>query len=128
MGWVAFDHDPALPVPLLQDVARDHPPGGDDVFAVPAVAAQRRGSAARAGIDISHETVRFWWPRFGPMFAAQIRKRRVEGMRSSRWRWDLDEVFVKINGEHHYLCRSPSIMKARCWNASSRRSGTGRLH
>jgi putative transposase len=27
------------------------------------------------GIDISHETVRFWWTRFGPMFAAEIRKR-----------------------------------------------------
>jgi putative transposase len=58
------------------------------------------------GIDISHETVRFWWHRFGPMFAAEIRKRRVEGMRSSRWRWHLDEMFVKINGEVHYLWRA----------------------
>ena len=58
------------------------------------------------GIDVSHETVRFWWNRFGPMFAAEIRKRRVEGMRSSRWRWHLDEVFVKINGERHYLWRA----------------------
>ena len=58
------------------------------------------------GIDICHETVRFWWHRFGPMFAAEIRKRRVEGMRSSRWRWHLDEVFVKINGERHYLWRA----------------------
>ena len=38
------------------------------------------------GVDVSHETVRFWWHRFGPMFAAEIRKRRSEGMRSSRWR------------------------------------------
>jgi putative transposase len=29
------------------------------------------------GIDISHETVRFWWNRFGPIFAAEIRKKRV---------------------------------------------------
>ncbi len=58
------------------------------------------------GIDICHETVRFWWNRFGPMFAAEIRKRRVEGMLSSRWRWHLDEVFVKINGERHYLWRA----------------------
>lgn len=58
------------------------------------------------GIDICHETVRFWWHRFGPMFAAEIRKRRVEGMRSSHWRWHLDEVFVKINGERHYLWRA----------------------
>jgi putative transposase len=32
---------------------------------------------AERGIDISHETVRFWWNRFGPMFATEIRKRRV---------------------------------------------------
>jgi len=58
------------------------------------------------GIDICHETVRFWWQRFGPMFASEIRKRRVAGMRSSRWRWHLDEVFVKINGKRHYLWRA----------------------
>ena len=55
------------------------------------------------GVDICHETVRFWWHRFGPIFASEIRKRRIEGMRSSHWRWHLDEVFVKINGERHYL-------------------------
>ena len=58
------------------------------------------------GIDVSHETVRYWWHRFGPMFAAEIRKRRIEGMKSSRWKWHLDEVFVKINGERHYLWRA----------------------
>lgn len=58
------------------------------------------------GIDICHETVRFWWHRFGPMFAAEIRRRRVEGMRASRWGWHLDEMFVKINGERHYLWRA----------------------
>ena len=26
-------------------------------------------------IDICHETVRLWWNRFGPMFAAEIRKK-----------------------------------------------------
>jgi putative transposase len=50
------------------------------------------------GIEISHETVRFWWNRFGPMFAAEIRRNRVSRMRSySNWQWHLDEVFVKIN-------------------------------
>ncbi len=29
------------------------------------------------GIDICHETVRDWWNRVGPVFAAEIRKRRV---------------------------------------------------
>ena len=55
------------------------------------------------GIDICHETVRFWWNRFGPMFAAEIRRGRVQSHLYSRWRWHLDEVFVKINGETHYL-------------------------
>ena len=59
------------------------------------------------GIEISHETVRFWWNRFGPMFAAEIRRKRVDRMRSlPHWRWHLDEVFVKINGETHYLWRA----------------------
>ena len=34
------------------------------------------------GIDISHETVRYWWNRFGPMFAAEIRRKRVQKMRA----------------------------------------------
>ncbi len=59
------------------------------------------------GIDISYETVRFWWNRFGPLFAAEIRKKRVSQMRAySNWQWHLDEVFVKINGETHYLWRA----------------------
>ena len=59
------------------------------------------------GIDISYETVRFWWNRFGPMFASAIRKQRVSYMRGYRhWRWHLDEVYVKINGEMHYLWRA----------------------
>ncbi len=59
------------------------------------------------GIDISHETIRFWWQRFGPKFAAEIKRKRVDRMRAfSNWRWHLDEVFVKINGEQHYLWRA----------------------
>jgi putative transposase len=59
------------------------------------------------GIDLCHETIRFWWNRFGPMFAADIRRQRVSAMRLFRhWRWHLDEVFVKINGETHYLWRA----------------------
>ncbi len=59
------------------------------------------------GIDICHETVRFWWNRFGPLFAADIRRQRVSRMRGFRhWCWHLDEVFVKINGERHYLWRA----------------------
>ncbi len=56
------------------------------------------------GIDVSHKSVRFWWMRFGPLFASEIPKTKVQRMRAhSNWQWHLDEVFVKINGETHYL-------------------------
>jgi putative transposase len=58
------------------------------------------------GIDLCHETVRFWWNRFGPIFAAEIRKRRVHHRQFSLWRWNLDEIFVRINGKIHYLWRA----------------------
>ena len=38
---------------------------------------------------------------FGSLFAAKIRKRRVFSRSYSQWRWHLDEVFVKINGERY---------------------------
>ena len=59
------------------------------------------------GIEISHETVRYWWNRFGPIFAAELRRKRVDRMRGCKhWRWHLDEVFVKISGVTHYLWRA----------------------
>jgi len=59
------------------------------------------------GIDVSHGTVRCWWNRFGPMFAAEIRRERVQQLQSySNWQWHLDEIFLKINGETHYLWRA----------------------
>ena len=59
------------------------------------------------GIDICHETVRLWWNRFGPMLASDIRRKRISRMRGFRqWRWHLDEMYVKINGEMHYLWRA----------------------
>ena len=58
-------------------------------------------------IGICHETVRYCWKRFGPMFAREIRKKRIHPSADySNWRWHLDEVFVKINGETHYLWRA----------------------
>ncbi len=38
------------------------------------------------GIDICHETVRIWWNRFGPIFAAEIRKRRIHSETHYLWR------------------------------------------
>ena len=56
--------------------------------------------------DICQKTVRFWWNRFGPMFAAEIRKRHVHHGSFSQWQWHLDEAFVWINGGTHYLRRA----------------------
>ena len=59
------------------------------------------------GIDVSHETIRYWWNRFGPLFASEIRKRRADRLKSSsNWQWHLDEVFVKVNGLRHYMWRA----------------------
>ncbi|WP_422026688.1 IS6 family transposase [Roseovarius sp.] len=59
------------------------------------------------GIEVSHETVRYWWNRFGPLFASEIRKKRAERLRAwPQWQWHVDEVFVKINGERNYLWRA----------------------
>jgi len=32
------------------------------------------------GVDVSYESVRYWWHRFGSQFASQIKKRRAEGL------------------------------------------------
>ena len=41
------------------------------------------------------------------MFAAEIRRKRVHRMRQfTHWKWHLDEMYVKINGEMHYLWRA----------------------
>ena len=60
------------------------------------------GLLAERGIDICHETERLWWDRFGPLFATEIKKRRLR-LRQGRpeWQWHLDEVFVKTNGQTH---------------------------
>ena len=50
------------------------------------------------GIEISHETVRFWWNRFAPMFAAEIRRNRVSRMISGL-------VLKYPNGEHFVIRR-----------------------
>ena len=79
------------------------------------------------GIEVSHETVRFWWNRFGPMFAAEIRKIWVDRMRSGiQHRWHLDEVFVKVNGQTHSLWRAVDH-EGGCSRATSQRRGIAPL-
>ena len=54
------------------------------------------------GIIVSHETIRSWCYKFGPHLAQQIRRKR----HSATDKWHLDEVFVTINGQRHYLWRA----------------------
>ena len=56
------------------------------------------------GIDVCHETVRYWWNKFGTLFAKEMKKEPKHQV--SNWHWHIDEVFVKINGEMHYLWRA----------------------
>jgi len=56
------------------------------------------------GIDICHETIRYWWNKFGALFAKDMKKKSNNP--HSNWRWHIDEVFVKINGKNYYLWRA----------------------
>ena len=44
------------------------------------------------GIEISHETVRYWWNRFGPMFAAEIRRKRIDQLRAFGHRTEIADA------------------------------------
>ena len=57
---------------------------------------------AERGIVISYETVRRWVNHFGPIIAAELRKRRPKPHSI----WHLDEVYLKIDGRQ--LLRSPA--------------------
>jgi hypothetical protein len=57
---------------------------------------------AERGISVSYETVRRWVNHFGPMIAADLRKRRAKPHTT----WHLDEVYLKINGRMIYLWRA----------------------
>ena len=54
---------------------------------------------AKRGIIVTYETIRQWCRKFGPEYARKL-KRRLGDI------WHLDEVFVKIRGERHYLWRA----------------------
>ena len=57
---------------------------------------------AERGIMVSYETVRRWVNHFGPMIAADLRKRRPKPYTT----WHLDEVYLKIDGRMVYLWRA----------------------
>ena len=57
---------------------------------------------AERGLDVSYESIRCWVLKFGKQYARRIDRRRPR----PSCRWHLDEVFVKINGQTHYLWRA----------------------
>jgi putative transposase len=57
---------------------------------------------AARGVNVTYESVRNWCVKFGNQYCSQIRKKR--GQLGDTWY--LDEVFVKINGDLHYLWRA----------------------
>jgi putative transposase len=57
---------------------------------------------AERGIIVSYETIRLWCQKFGPEYAQKLKRR--QGRLGDIWH--LDEVFIRINGQHHYLWRA----------------------
>ena len=57
---------------------------------------------AERGIKVTHESIRRWGLKFGPAFAGRLRRRRPRPGDT----WHLDEVYLRINGQLHYLWRA----------------------
>jgi len=57
---------------------------------------------AERGICVSYEAIRLWCNRFGPKYAARL-KRKHQGYGDTFF---IDEVFVNIDGKQHYLWRA----------------------
>ena len=57
---------------------------------------------AQRGIVVSRESVRYWVIKFGPLIAANLRRRR----HIPTGRWHLDEMVVKIGGRRMWLWRA----------------------
>jgi putative transposase len=57
---------------------------------------------AERGVSVSYESVRRWCLKFGASFANNLRRRRPR----PGDKWHLDEVFIRIQGEQHYLWRA----------------------
>ena len=73
---------------------------------------------AERGIMVSYETVRRWVNHFGPMIAADLRKRRPKPHTT----WHLDEVYLKIAGRMVYLWRAVRAKCLMCWSRAGRTS------
>jgi len=60
------------------------------------------------GIDICHETIRYWWNKFGPLFAGEISKKRMHPIpKHSNWKWQL----LRVGDLHAALLRTPVVKR-----------------
>jgi putative transposase len=57
---------------------------------------------AARGVSLTDEAVRYWCRKFGQAYANPLRRRTPRPGDT----WDLDEVFLAIHGERHYLWRA----------------------
>ena len=57
---------------------------------------------AERGVTVSYEAIRSWCRKFGPAYARTLRRR--QGRFGDIWH--VDEVFITIHGERHYLWRA----------------------
>ena len=57
------------------------------------------------GVAVSYETVRRWVNHFGPVIAADLRKRRYRRPKPHET-WHLDEAYLKTNSRMVYLWRA----------------------
>src|SRR5919109_2069906 len=54
------------------------------------------------GVIVTYEAIRKWCRTFGQQYANQLRRRRPR----PGDKWQMDEVFLTITGERHYLWRA----------------------
>jgi putative transposase len=54
------------------------------------------------GVMVSYEAIRKWCRKFDQQFANQLRRPRPQ----PGDKWHLDETYITINKEWHYLCRT----------------------
>ncbi len=57
---------------------------------------------AERGVSVTYETIRAWCAKFGPQYAANLRRRRARPAN----KWHLGEVQLKIKGNRHWLWRA----------------------
>lgn len=54
------------------------------------------------GIIVTYEAIRKWCRKFGQEYANQLRRRQPQ----PGYKWHLDEVFLRIHSDRHYLWRA----------------------